>query len=380
MKKQEKNEAKTKQVGIQERMLQVTAQCLEEAKGKIGGTLYINDKTNTHHKELDNAVKIFEREFAEENIKQENVVAVFMPTVFNQRKNYLLVTDEGFFWIKTYKDDPKKEPFSFAVSWGDFVIAEVLHKYSSSSNEYMNYFWLNNGTRRSVVLGDTLLPYEEESVKTKKSKSAKEIIESSAYFITHLINRLKDTDVPDDCGAPSVTVARMMEIVAETQESAETDIGGELYLRGAIPAMRLKSVLRDIKDSFDDETEIEKELRDKLKIKKKDIVALYLSTETANKQKCFNRLLFTVRGFYYDVGGRYLLDGFIPWSQIRDVNRTPNSHSFERKKITVLLNCKVLDKKRINLFIPARCEEAVDKFFVPVLKQLSAAVKENAEK
>ena len=379
MKKQEKTDTKrtSKLATIIKEMLNVAAQCREDAKKNIGGKLFLDNGNNEERAEIEKIFDMFTGIYSKKMLQRKNVVAAYIPVSFNKRDNYLLLCEDGFYWFKNYTDDTAKLPYTFCVEWGDFVIAEVLHKYSSNCDEYINYFWLNNGQRNSVVLGDC---FDDAEAKTKDKKKKQAEIENAAYFVTHLINKLKDVDVADNIKPPTEKVARMKDIIKSVKDGTDAELGGELYLRGNIPEKRLNSVLRYFKKMAEPETDSEKELMQNEKIRKENIVALYLSTETANKMKCFNRLLFTDKGLYYDAAGKFMLDGFVPWKKIRNVIKTPNTNTFERKKITLLLNGKVLDRKRINLFIPARCEEAVDKFFVPVLKQLSAAVKENAEK
>lgn len=359
-----------KEPTVKEKMLRTIDACCADAKGDIGGNLYLNDGSTDWTNELQQAIDLYRSAFSKKKLPTVEVVAVFVPTPIDKRENFLVIGEKGFCWVKNYKDDERTSSFFFVIGWGDFVTAEVLHKGTDTYEDYMNCFWLNDGSRRAVVLGSCARTIP--AGKTKKNEKKKETLERGTFFITHLINSLKEIDETDSEEKITGEAAKLIEIVRNVKENTEADLGGDLYLRGNIPQKKLGSAMQYFKEMLRSVTDVEDELLQNEKIRKKDIVALYLSTETAEKQKCFNMLLFTTKGLYFDKNGRYSLAGFIYWKQIKNCKWVPNNKSPERKKIELALTDKVAGQKHVNLFIPARCEEAVAEFFVPVLKKLSA--------
>ena len=160
-------------------------------------------------------------------------------------------------------------------------------------------------------------------------------------------------------------VNKMVNIVKDSLASYVGELGGDLYIRGNVPEEQQEKAV---------------ELLTKLlpgadKIESNEIIALFLSYG-GGQHKCFSTLLFTVNGFYYDVGGKYCNPGFVHWKMLWDIRRRLNRKSKIRKQITF---CFHDGEREGSIFMPARYVHSVNHFLIPVLSRLSNSVEKAEE-
>lgn len=158
---------------------------------------------------------------------------------------------------------------------------------------------------------------------------------------------------------------RMVTIVKDCLAEYVGDLGGDLYIRGNMPAEKQKKAVEMLTKLLPDADPIETD----------DIVALFLSYG-GGQHKCFSTLLFTVKGFYYDVGGKYCNPGFVHWQTLWDIRRRFNRKTKIRKQITF---CFHDGEREGSIFMPARYVHSINHFVVPVLHRLSNAVEKDEE-
>ena len=158
---------------------------------------------------------------------------------------------------------------------------------------------------------------------------------------------------------PALLIDQMERIVKKCVEEYVGALGGSLYIRNDIPSDIVVSAL----DMFS------KMLPDADTVKKDDIVAIFQSYARGQK-KCFTTLLLTVNGFYYDIGGKYGMPGFVRWIDLRYVMRRINRKSEIRKQIIFSFEEGVG-----SLYMPAAYVHSVNHFLLPLLQQLSDSVK-----
>ena len=161
------------------------------------------------------------------------------------------------------------------------------------------------------------------------------------------------------------TREQMVTIVKDCISSYVGELGGDLYIRDAIPSDKQETAVKLLTNLLPDADPIEPD----------DIVALFLSYG-GGQYKCFSTLLFTVKGFYYDVGGKHCNPGFVHWRTLWDIRRRFNRKTKIRKQITFCFN----DGERGgSIFMPARYVHSVNHFLMPVLNRLSNAVEKEKE-
>lgn len=161
-------------------------------------------------------------------------------------------------------------------------------------------------------------------------------------------------------GEPKGDLENMVRIVKEYRGKFEGDLGGELYIKGSIPPHLIESTINLLSKLLPDAT----------KIDENEVVAIFLSCEQG-QQKCFSTLLFTVNGFYYDMGGKEGTPGFVRWSRITNVVRRINLSSDIRKEIKFEFYG---GEREGSIFMPAKYVHSVNHFLIPVLKKLSDSV------
>ena len=157
----------------------------------------------------------------------------------------------------------------------------------------------------------------------------------------------------------------MVKIIKACREKFEGDLGGELYIYGNLPKQKMRQTIELLTKLLPDAEPIEE----------KDIVALY-NSYGGGQYKCFSTLLFTIKGFYYDVGGRYCNPCFVRWRTLWDIRRRLNRKTKIRKQITF---CFHDGDREGSIFMPARYVHSVNHFLIPVLNQLSHSVEKEAE-
>ncbi len=158
---------------------------------------------------------------------------------------------------------------------------------------------------------------------------------------------------------------QMVAIVKDCLSSYVGELGGDLYIRGNIPAGKQNRAVELLTKILPDADPIEPD----------DIVALFLSYG-GGQHKCFSTLLFTVKGFYYDVGGKYSNPGFVHWRTLWDIRRRFNRKTKIRKQITF---CFHDGEREGSIFMPARYVHSINHFLVPVLHRLSNSVEKEEE-
>ncbi|MBO6264600.1 MAG: hypothetical protein J6M57_01130 [Acidaminococcaceae bacterium] len=161
------------------------------------------------------------------------------------------------------------------------------------------------------------------------------------------------------------TAEQMAVIVTECRSSYVGELGGDLYIRGNIPAEKQKHAVEILTKLLPNADKIEPE----------DIVALFVSYG-GGQHKCFSLLLFTVNGFYYDVGGSCCNPGFVHWRSLWDIRRRLNRKSKIRKQITF---CFHDGEREGSIFMPARYVHSVNYFLIPLLHRLSDSVEKEEE-
>lgn len=153
---------------------------------------------------------------------------------------------------------------------------------------------------------------------------------------------------------------RMENIVEECIDEYEGELGGTLYIRNNIPA--------DIA-----ETNIYmfgKLLPGVETIKKEEIVAIFLS-KWRKQKKCFTTLVFTVKGFYFDVGGDINPEpGFVQWEYLSDIRRRINHKTKIRKQIIFSY-----DDGCGCIYMPAKYVHSINHFLLPLLSRFCGLVK-----
>lgn len=157
----------------------------------------------------------------------------------------------------------------------------------------------------------------------------------------------------------------MVTIVKDCISSYVGELGGDLYIRDAIPLDKQETAVKLLTKLLPGADPIEPD----------DIVALFLSYG-GGQHKCFSTLLFTVKGFYYDVGGKRCNPGFVHWRTLWDIRRRFNRKTKIRKQITF---CFHDGEREGSIFMPARYVHSVNHFLMPVLNQLSNAVEKEEE-
>lgn len=90
---------------------------------------------------------------------------------------------------------------------------------------------------------------------------------------------------------PKAVRTRMIKIITECRDEYDGDLGGELFVGEDIPVAQVKAVLSAFSASLPDAGNIDDN----------EIVAIFLSN-VKEQYKCFSILLFTIQGFYFDVG------------------------------------------------------------------------------
>ena len=158
---------------------------------------------------------------------------------------------------------------------------------------------------------------------------------------------------------------QMVTIVKDCLSTYVGELGGDLYIRGNIPAEKQNRAVELLTKILPDADPIEPD----------DIVALFLSYG-GGQHKCFSTLLFTVKGFYYDVGGKYSNPGFVHWRTLWDIRRRFNRKTKIRKQITF---CFHDGEREGSIFMPARYVHSINHFLVPVLHRLSNSVEKEEE-
>ncbi len=158
---------------------------------------------------------------------------------------------------------------------------------------------------------------------------------------------------------------KMICIAKECVDPFVGDLGGDLYIGDDIPAEKLAAVMELFA----------KLLPDAEKINANETVAVFLSYG-GGQYKCFSVLLFTVKGFYYDVGGKYCNPGFVHWRSLWDIRRRFNRKSKIRKQITF---CFHDGEREGSIFMPARYVHSVNHFLMPLLNRLSNSVEKEDE-
>ena len=158
---------------------------------------------------------------------------------------------------------------------------------------------------------------------------------------------------------------QMGTIVKECLSEYVGDLGGDLYIRGNMPVEKQKKAVEMLTKLLPDADPIEPD----------DIVALFLSYG-GGQHKCFSTLLFTVKGFYYDVGGKYCNPCFVHWQTLWDIRRRLNRKTKIRKQITF---CFHDGDREGSIFMPARYVHSVNHFLMPVFHRLSNSVEKCEE-
>ncbi len=161
------------------------------------------------------------------------------------------------------------------------------------------------------------------------------------------------------------TREQMVTTVKDCISSYVGELGGDLYIRDAIPLDKQEIAVKQLTKLLPDADSIEPD----------DIVALFLSYG-GGQHKCFSTLLFTVKGFYYDVGGKHCNPGFVHWRTLWDIRRRFNRKTKIRKQITF---CFHDGEREGSIFMPARYVHSVNHFLMPVLNRLSNAVEKEEE-
>ncbi len=158
---------------------------------------------------------------------------------------------------------------------------------------------------------------------------------------------------------------QMVDIVKECRDRYEGNLGGDLYIRGNLPKQKTKQAVEILAKLLPEADPIEEN----------EIVALF-SSYGGGQHKCFSTLLFTVKGFYYDVGGKYCNPCFVHWRTLWDIRRRLNRKTKIRKQITF---CFHDGDREGSIFMPARYVHSVNHFLVPVLHRLSNSVEKCEE-
>ena len=161
------------------------------------------------------------------------------------------------------------------------------------------------------------------------------------------------------------TREQMVTIVKDCISSYVGELGGDLYIRDTIPQDKQDTAVKQLTNLLPDADPIETD----------DIVALFLSYG-GGQHKCFSTLLFTVQGFYYDVGGKHCNPGFVHWRTLWDIRRRFNRKTKIRKQITF---CFHDGGREGSIFMPARYVHSVNHFLMPVLNRLSNSVEKEEE-
>lgn len=160
--------------------------------------------------------------------------------------------------------------------------------------------------------------------------------------------------------SPKDILENMIGIVKKCREKYEGDLGGELYTKETVSPDKIEYSIQMFSKLLPDAT----------KINQSEIVAIFLSCGQ-RCEKCFSILLFTVNGFYYDVGGKDGKPGFVQWSKIKNVVRRINLSSEIRKEIKFEFYG---GEREESIFMPAKYLHSVNYFIIPVLKELSNSV------
>lgn len=175
-------------------------------------------------------------------------------------------------------------------------------------------------------------------------------------------NALHDSKAEQDQAA---LLKQMVDIVKECKDNYEGDLGGDLYIRGNLPKQKTKQAVEFLTKLLPEADPIEEN----------EIVALF-NSYGGGQYKCFSLLLFTVKGFYYDVGGRYCNPCFVHWHTLWDIRRRLNRKTKIRKQITF---CFHDGDREGSIFMPARYVHSVNHFLMPVLHRLSNSVEKCEE-
>lgn len=179
-------------------------------------------------------------------------------------------------------------------------------------------------------------------------------------------NEQHKTQEKDSTNRDSLQIReQMVTIVKDCISSYVGELGGDLYIRAAIPLDKQEIAVKQLTKLLPDADPIEPD----------DIVALFLSYG-GGQHKCFSTLLFTVKGFYYDVGGKHCNPGFVHWRTLWDIRRRFNRKTKIRKQITF---CFHDGEREGSIFMPARYVHSVNHFLMPVLNRLSNAVEKEEE-
>ena len=178
-------------------------------------------------------------------------------------------------------------------------------------------------------------------------------------------NNKNETEKKDAVQESAALLKQMVKIVKECRDKYEGDLGGDLYIRGNLPKQKMRQTVELLS----------KLLPDADPIKENEIVALFYSYG-GGQHKCFSTLLFTVKGFYYDVGGKYCNPCFVHWHTLWDIRRRLNRKTKIRKQITF---CFHDGDREGSIFMPARYVHSVNHFLMPVLHRLSNSVEKCEE-
>ena len=178
-------------------------------------------------------------------------------------------------------------------------------------------------------------------------------------------NNKNETEMKDAVQESAALLKQMVKIVKESRDKYEGDLGGDLYIRGNLPKQKMRQTVELLS----------KLLPDADPIKENEIVAVFYSYGGC-QYKCFSTLLFTVKGFYYDVGGKYCNPCFVHWHTLWDIRRRLNRKTKIRKQITF---CFHDGDREGSIFMPARYVHSVNHFLMPVLHGLSNSVEKCEE-
>ncbi len=181
-------------------------------------------------------------------------------------------------------------------------------------------------------------------------------------------NKQKELQTGKEASSEKDTVQirnQMVTIVKGCLSTYVGELGGDLFIRGNIPVGKQNRAVELLTKILPDADPIEPD----------DIVALFLSYG-GGQHKCFSTLLFTVKGFYYDVGGKYCNPGSVHWRTLWDIRRRLNRKTKIRKQITF---CFHDGEREGSIFMPARYVHSINHFLMPVLHRLSNSVEKEEE-
>lgn len=160
---------------------------------------------------------------------------------------------------------------------------------------------------------------------------------------------------------PTAIRARMIKIVTDCRDEYDGDLGGELFVGKDIPEDQAKAAVSLFSASQLDVGNIDEN----------EIVAIFLSN-VKEQYKCFSILLFTIHGFYFDVGGKEGKPGFVRWDTLWAVRRRINRSNNVRKEIKLRFHG---GEGECSIYMPAVYVHSLNHFLLPVLNRLKLIIR-----